>query len=85
MKRTITTVLLAGGATVLLAGPAAAQPISEPASCQGYLSSWANPNMGFLVHTLRFPQAAALGVTPGAIVVSSAQAHDGGLEPCIPE
>ena len=85
MKRTLTALLLTGGTTVLLASPALAQPISEPASCQGYLASYANPNMGFIIHELAQPQAEELGVTVGELMVGSAQTRGSGLEGCIPD
>jgi hypothetical protein len=85
MKRTLTAVLLTGGATVLLASPALAQPVSEPAGCQGYLSSYANPNMGFIIHELVQPAAEELGVTVGKVIVVNAQKRGSGLEGCIPE
>jgi hypothetical protein len=84
MKRTLAVLALAGGTAVLLAAPAAAQPISEPASCQGYLSSYANPNMGFIVHELVMPTASDLGVPVGKVFVANARVHNGGLEACIP-
>lgn len=84
MRRTLTAVLVAGGTTVLLASPAAAQPVSEPASCQGYLASWANPNEAFIIQTIVMPTADDLGITPGQLLVGLAQTHAGGLEPCIP-
>jgi hypothetical protein len=84
MKRTLAVLALAGGTAVLLAAPAAAQPISEPASCQGYLSSYANPNMGFIVHELVMPTAADLGVPVGKVFVANATVHNGGIEACIP-
>jgi hypothetical protein len=84
MKRALATVLLSATATVLLAGPAAAQPISEPASCQGYLASWANPNEAFIIHTIVQPAASAQDVTVGAVLSDLAKAHKGNLEACIP-
>ena len=84
MKRTLAIALLAGSTTLLLAGPVAAQPVHEPASCQGYLGSYANPNMGFITQELLLPAARDAGVAPGQIVTVSAQQHLGGLEPCIP-
>jgi hypothetical protein len=85
MHRSIRALLMAAAATLALAGSAAAQPISEPASCAGYLSSWANPNNGFIIHELIMPAAEDLGVTVGQIIVGQAQEHGGSLEACIPE
>ena len=84
MKRTLAALLVTAGTTVLLASPAAAQPISEPASCQGYLSSYANPNMGFIVHELVMPTASDLGVPVGKVFVGNATVHNGSLAACIP-
>ena len=80
MKRTLAVLLLTGGASLLLTGPATAQPISEPASCQGYLASYANPNYGFIVHELVMPQPGNVG----AVLAPLAKQHNGGLEACIP-
>ena len=85
MKRTVTALLLTGGTTVLLASPALAQPISEPAGCQGYLASYANPNMGFIIHELVQPAAEELDVTVGKVIVVSAQKRGSGIEGCIPD
>lgn len=85
MNRSIRALILATAATLALAGAAAAQPISEPASCAGYLSSWANPNNGFIIHELVKPAAEAQGVPMGYIIVGQAQEHGGSLEACIPE
>jgi hypothetical protein len=85
MRRSIRASVLAVVASLALAGVAAAQPISEPASCAGYLASYANPNNGFIIHEIVMPIAEGLGVNVGTVTVWSAQAHDGGLEACIPE
>jgi hypothetical protein len=85
MKRALAALLLAGGTTLLLATPANAQPLHEPASCQGYLASYANPNMGFIIHELVQPNAADAGVTVGQFIAVSSHEHSGGLEACIPE
>ena len=85
MKRALAALLLTGGTTVLLAAPAAAQPISEPASCQGYLASYANPNFAFILEELVRPQAEATGSNVGHLIVQAAQSHEGGLEACIPD
>lgn len=85
MKRALSVVLLTLGAGVLLAGPASAQPVSGPASCQGYLASYANPNYAYIVHTQVLPKAADLGVTPGAVISSFAGQHGGSLWACIPD
>jgi hypothetical protein len=84
MKRIIASLVLAVAATPVLASVALGQPITEPASCNGYLASWASPNNGFIVQEIVLPTAAELGVTPGAILSGFAQLHLGGLEPCIP-
>ena len=84
MKSGFISVALAVLSTLALASAASAQPISEPASCAGYLASWANPNNGFIMQELVLPAAREQGTTPGSIIVESAQLHLGGLEPCIP-
>jgi hypothetical protein len=84
MKRTIVVLAMAMTGPVVAAAPAFAQPISEPASCQGYLASYANPNYAFIVHEIVKPTAADLGVTQGALLSGFAFEHLGGLEPCIP-
>jgi hypothetical protein len=84
MHRAIRASVLAVVASLAIAGVAAAQPASGPASCAGYLASYANPNNGFIIHTIVMPLAAELGVTVGQVTVWSAQAHDGDLEACIP-
>ena len=84
MKRLTVALPLALAACLALAGVASAQPISEPASCQGYLASYANPNYGVLVHLIVKPTADELGITSGQLLSSIAQLHEGGLEPCIP-
>ena len=85
MRRSIRATVLATVASLALAGVAAAQPISEPASCAGYLASYANPNNGFIIHEIVMPIADNLGVTVGQVTVWNAQAHNGGIEACIPE
>ena len=85
MKRTLTALLVCSGASILLAAPAAAQPVSEPASCQGYLASWANPNEAFIIHELVQPKAAELGVTVGKVLSPLAKTRAGSLDACIPE
>jgi hypothetical protein len=84
MKRLTIAFPLAIAASVALAGIAAAQPISEPASCQGYLASYANPNNGVLMQELVKPLANDLGLTVGQFISPIAQLHEGSLEPCIP-
>ena len=84
MKRLTIAFPLAVAASLALAGVAAAQPINEPASCQGYLASWANPNYGVLVHEIVQPTADDLGITVGELLSSIAKLHEGSLEPCIP-
>ncbi|MEO5703662.1 MAG: hypothetical protein ABIZ52_00875 [Candidatus Limnocylindrales bacterium] len=85
MFRSISASALAVVATLAVAGAAAAKPISEPASCAGYLASYANPNNGFIIHAIVMPIADSLGVTVGQVTVWNAQAHNGGIEACIPE
>jgi len=85
MRRSIRASVLAVVASLAVAGVAAAQPISEPASCAGYLASYANPNNGFIIHEIVMPIAEDLGVTVGQVTVWNAQAHNGGIEACIPE
>ena len=85
MKRSIRALALALTATLALAGAASAQPIDEPASCVGYLSSWANPNNAFIIHALVKPTAEELGVPMGQFVAGIAQTHLGSLDDCIPE
>jgi ABC-type sugar transport system substrate-binding protein len=85
MRRSIFATMLAAAATLALAGAAAAQPISEPASCSGYLASYANPNNGWIIQNLVMPAADELGVTVGEFTTTSAFAHEGSLEACIPD
>lgn len=85
MRRSIRATVLAAAASLAIAGVAAAAPISEPASCAGYLASYANPNNGFIIHEIVMPIADDLGVTVGQVTVWNAQAHNGGIEACIPE
>jgi hypothetical protein len=84
MKRLTVAIPLALLASLALAGAVAAQPISEPASCQGYLASYANPNYGVLVHEIVMPNADSAGVNVGTFLSPIAQLHLGSLEPCIP-
>lgn len=84
MKRSILSLVVAVAATLALASATFAQPVSEPASCNGYLASYANPNNGFIIQELVLPAADAQGVTPGSILSGFAKEHLGGLEPCIP-
>ena len=84
MKRILASLVLAVAATPLLASVALGQPIAEPASCNGYLAAWANPNNGFIMQEIVLPTARELGTTPGALLSGFAKLHLGGLEPCIP-
>jgi len=84
MKRLTMAIPLGLLASLALAGAAAAQPISEPASCQGYLASYANPNYAFIVHEIVQPTADDLGTNVGGVLVPLAQLHLGSLDPCIP-
>ena len=54
--------------------------MSEPASCQGYLASYANPNYAFIVHELVMPQEGSVG----DVLAPLAKQHKGGIEACIP-
>ena len=65
MRRSIRASVFAAAASLAIAGVAAAQPISEPASCAGYLASYANPNNGFIIHEIVMPIADDLGVNVG--------------------
>ena len=85
MRRPLSATALAVVATLAVAGAAAAQPISGPASCAGYLASYANPNNAFIIHEIVMPIADDLGVNVGTVTVWNAQAHNGGIEECIPE
>ena len=85
MRRSITATALASVASLAIAGAAAAQPLGGPASCAGYLASYANPNNACIIHTIVMPIANDLGVTVGQVTVWNAQAHNGGIEACIPE
>ena len=85
MRRSIAASTLAVVATLAFAGTAAARPVSEPASCSGYLASYANPNNAWIIHNLVMPTAEDLGVTVGALTSGVAQQHGGSLEACIPE
>ena len=84
MRRSIFASVLALVAAFGAVGVAAAAPISGPASCAGYLASYANPNNGFIIHEIVMPIADNLGVTVGQVTVWNAQAHNGGIEACIP-
>jgi hypothetical protein len=85
MRRSLSATVLALVATLSVAGAAAAEPISEPASCAGYLASYANPNNAFIIHEIVMPIADNLGVNVGTVTKWNAQAHNGGIEACIPE
>jgi hypothetical protein len=85
MKRSLTALLVFGGTTVLLAAPAAAQPISEPASCQGYLASYANPSYAFILEEIVRPAAEDSGRTVGQLLSPLAKTHEGSLDDCIPD
>jgi hypothetical protein len=86
MRRTLVTLTLVAGIGVIgAATPAAAVPgEGSPASCNGYLSSYANPNMGFIIHELVQPLAEQLGVNVGTLQSTNAGAHNGSIEACIP-
>lgn len=84
MKRILASLVLAVAATPVIASVAFGQPIDEPASCNGYLASWANPNNGFILQEIVLPTARELGLPPGALLSGFAKLHLGGLEPCIP-
>jgi hypothetical protein len=84
MRKATLSLALALAASMGVAGVAAAQPITEPASCAGYLASYANPNNGFIIHEIVMPIAEDLGVNVGTVTKWNAQAHNGGIEACIP-
>ena len=85
MRRSISASILAVVGALAAAGSALAAPVSEPASCAGYLASYANPNNGYIIHTIVMPIADDLGVNVGTVTKGNAQAHNGGLEACIPD
>lgn len=85
MRRSISASVLAVAASLIIAGSAAAAPGSEPASCAGYLASYANPNNGWIIHNLVMPAADELGITVGELTRTFAFEHAGGIEACIPE
>ncbi len=85
MRRSISASALALAASLVIAGGAAAQPISEPASCAGYLASYANPNNGWIIHNIVMPTADDLGITVGQLTTTFALEHGGSIEACIPE
>ena len=85
MHRTLRALVMASVASLAIGGVAAAQPISEPASCSGYLASYANPNNGWIIQNLVRPKAESLGVTVGDLTAAISQEHAGGIEACIPE
>ena len=85
MPRLLRATVLAVAASLGVAGIAAAQPVSQPASCSGYLAAWANPNNGWIVQNLQLPTAEELGITVGDINSWFAHQHEGNLEACIPE
>ena len=85
MRRITIASVLALAACSSIAGVASAQPLSGPASCAGYLASYANPNNAFIMHEIVMPAADDLGVTVGAITATNAQAHNGDIEACIPD
>ena len=84
MRRSISSLAIALIACFALTGVAAAQPISEPASCAGYLAAWANPNNGWIIQNLVMPAAADLGLTVGEYTAIIAAQHEGSLDACIP-
>lgn len=85
MKRLITILAIAAAAATVGAGGAAAQPgEGSPASCAGYLASYANPNNGFVIHAIEKPAAETLGVPMGALQSGFAQQQAGSLLACIP-
>ncbi len=85
MRRALLSSVVAVIATLALAGAAFAQPISEPASCAGYLASYANPNNGWIIQNLTRPTADDLGITVGELTSGFAAEHGGSIEACIPE
>ena len=85
MRRALFSSVVAVIATLALAGAAFAQPVSEPASCAGYLASYANPNNGWIIQNLTRPLANELGTTVGGLMSGFAAEHGGSIEACIPE
>ncbi|HUR12887.1 MAG TPA: hypothetical protein VM097_00190 [Mycobacteriales bacterium] len=86
MKRTLAALALTAGTTLALgASPAEARPAPGPASCQGFLASYANPNYAFILEVLVRPVADQLDTTVGALLSPLAQEHSGDLQACIPE
>ena len=85
MRRSVSAPALALAASLVIVGGVAAAPSSGPASCAGYLASYANPNNAFIIHEIVMPIADDLGVTVGQVTTWNAQAHNGSLEACIPE
>ena len=85
MRRSISATVLGLVSAFAIAGVVAAEPISEPASCAGYLASYANPNNAFIIHEIVMPIADDLGVNVGTVTRWNAQAHNAGIEACIPE
>ncbi|MDQ1640682.1 MAG: hypothetical protein QOJ90_33 [Actinomycetota bacterium] len=75
-RRAATAVALAGligiGGGTTPAFALGAQLPNEHASCQGYLASAANPNMGVVGHEFIKPLADSLGVTQGQLVSTMA-------------
>ena len=84
MRQAISAAVLGVIAAIGIAGVVAAQPIHEPASCAGYLASYANPNNGWIIQNLVQPAAEASGVPVGQVIRASAFEHGGGIEACIP-
>lgn len=85
MRRSISASGLALVATLAIAGTAAAQPSSGPASCAAYLASYANPNNGWIIQSIVMPTAEELGITVGELTTTFALEHGGSIEACIPE
>ena len=85
MRRSIRAMALAAVATLAVVGAATAQPLDQPASCAGYLASYANPNNAYIIHSIVMPIADDLGVNVGTVTSANARAHAGGIEACIPE
>jgi hypothetical protein len=83
MKRLTLAAVLAVGAFAAT-GAAAAPGPGSPASCAGYLASYANPNNGYIIHALEKPAAEAAGVPMGTLQNGYAQQHGESIDACIP-
>jgi hypothetical protein len=85
MPRKPIVMAIAAGASLAIAGVAAARPIQEPAACSGYLAAWANPNNGWIIQNFVRSLAEEQGLTVGDLTSANAHQHGGSLEACIPD